>query len=748
MRAKPDKRTEPLPPPDPSPRLASQPYLARVPSTSRGSTVGLSSPSLSVANLPSHPPNRLPQRRARSPSQLTRAAEREAQILKRTLARKTGETRTTASRRRALLQDAERSASAVFPTGSKASSSREVVASSRRKSFVNLEESTVIRKAMAHTTAQSSSPHQRPRVTPHSTHDAHRDIFSEYLFEEPTDQGNPNLSFLKLPQSSGLPPSDGVSLKAKLSPPRTPPSRRKAPSKAHYDGRHHHHHSKNMTGSPLGSPSCDLDHLLSPSFLNVSPNSLLRKLNTDAPHDVLEESNVTLGTLSALPGSDPFASCEKIFLSSPTGVRHSDLVAPPSPTHGEPSKKAKGPSIGRGSHEDAFNHSSWNLNPTPPSASSHKTSIFSGAHPTPSIGRVGDDTDPVRLWSPDMLKNNPFGSPTELACRKPPPPKSKRIKRPSLSDEELACPHGPTTDSRISTVLPGSQPAYTSSVYRDLTISRVSMPPPRPIASLPNPPQAHIARTIWSRRLVETGAPSSEDSSRELDHGQIGARSASIPSAGDGDRRYRTGSSSAASQVGQRTGLSSAIRQRLQPGWDTPLSSERMLVDRSSPPVLPPPSDCSEGITPQSSGLLSEEGGELSDDELDEARDPRQRNHVSTRPCATRPNLNGSGGVRTMEFDYDLPAEVQGATRGGPTAGTLKDITTSLNEGGSAEPMAPKPRTEVDLGQLSPEILSAFRDALKAGWTPDDLAQALRTINGKPPAADERRDLSSNRRGD
>ncbi|KAG0139956.1 hypothetical protein CROQUDRAFT_100798 [Cronartium quercuum f. sp. fusiforme G11] len=721
------KRTEcKLPPPPPPLRIGPSPCpssrpsksLARVSSASRGSTIGLSSPLLPLAKLPAPPSKIVPLRRERSPSQLARTAEREAHILKRKITCKADEAHSSVANRGDPFHhiDCSLAPSPLLP--SQTSTVEKSLIDLSRQSSADHDEFAMTKRMLD---AFLSQP-LRPLDPKLSATSSEMDFFSEYVLEEPTDQSDQVFDFFNLsqPASAATAPirSDHLSnsgLGPSLSPPRTPPSQRTQPSNAR-------NHASKPAGSPLGSPSFDLNHLLSPSFLNASPNSLLNKLNPDRLDTAPPEISFTIiPSAGPLAGSEPFVDCENIFLSSSVSHLPSELLAPPSPSHGEPSKRVKRMGKCRGPDRETTLAFPWDLHPTSSSATSTKSCIFPGAKLSSAIARSGNRSDPTRdLGMVAGRSEKDIQSPThaEQVSRQPPPRKPRRQKQPSRSKGGLAecAPSAAMPHNSVQPTFFGSSQLlehYRSESSQEHAFGRIGGP-----SHLQTPSKYPIARTIWSRPLGPSGLLSSDDAGtqpKEHTRTRIRHPLRSSPSISEGEptSRFYTASSTIATHEARTTALSSMIRHGFRS--DPPLSSELMMdAEPSSPPVLPPPSDCSEGITPLSPGLFSDDADDLSED--------------------------GMGMVEVQELDkmkHDIRAKATAA--GGrdcssATGMALNDITSSLNEPQSVHHGVNRsaPGTEStnnEIGSLSPQIMAAFREAIKAGWTPEDLAQALRSIN-------------------
>ncbi|KAH9820244.1 hypothetical protein DFH28DRAFT_885863 [Melampsora americana] len=766
VRSKPNKRSERVQPsqPDTFTLSSSQPSnsLARISSASRGSTVGLSSPSVSLAKLPSVPPKLVPRRRARSPSQLTRAAEREARTLKRTLAGKTDHTRLDVPDRRDPTQKLSNSAAAIFHPPAKAPLTKQYEDVSSRKSNTDLGGYEVTEQMVDEFLAQSiPSLDVKTSQAP-----SEADLFSEFIFDSPTEQSHQPLSSLNFSEAfepTRPPLSDhpfSSSFAPKSSPPRTPPSKRKTPAKS-YGLRHH---AAKAAPSPTASPSFDLDYLLSPSFLNASPNSLLKKLIPSGPaSDEMNVKTAAPGSGASLPGSDLFGRSDKIFLSPVAGQPNSDTLLPPSPTNPEPSKSSSKGSKWRGIGKNLSTTFLGDLHLTPSSSNSNKSSIFPGSE----LLSLNTNKSENRI-SPIMkkLSNSEKGiddsethptSPTELVTRKLPP---RKTKKPIITEDNPACASVALAQQlRSKSTFPNNSRFFekcaTAGSDRNETDGRTGSlgkfrSPRRPSKNL-------MARTIWSRRPTSSGPFSSEiPYDHDQGHFQSQIRSSPAQSENKSDRMVCSGSSGRFNvSDNRRTGMSSVMRHGLQFNYpiETNLTSERTGVDRSSPPVLPPPSDCSEGIVSHSPGLFSDEDDDLPEETKETENVDRRLSRRSVAGTSTSflsmPGMhaNGSEPMRKLMIKSDLltPTGTQHQERvtgGGGGGLALKDITRSLNEPEGSHPshqgkpslqqVAPK-RTEGQLQGLSPEILSAFREAIKAGWTPEDLARALKTFETPKP---------------
>lgn len=220
---------------------------------------------------------------------------------------------------------------------------------------------------------------------------------------------------------------------------------------------------------------------------------------------------------------------------------------------------------------------------------------------------------------------------------------------------------------------------------------------------------------LLSSYTTTTGAPSAPSMTSQESEGpsssaashSSGATVVNAPEAMFSDRMLGPGKRS---KGVINSGLSSAIRTRLQP-FSRHSSSDRLMSDASSmmqpsSPPLPPPSDCSEGITPLSErngDRPTDTDGEMADVELEDAEEEEED--------------------FTARMQYDI----------GRQSSSTDDLAKAANhnlKGGSGSNLSHPPLVlGPDATGLPPEILAAMSGALEAGWTTDALAEALKAVS-------------------
>lgn len=173
------------------------------------------------------------------------------------------------------------------------------------------------------------------------------------------------------------------------------------------------------------------------------------------------------------------------------------------------------------------------------------------------------------------------------------------------------------------------------------------------------------------------------------------------------------------------SGLSSAIRTRLQP-FSRHSSSDRLLSDASSmlnpsSPPLPPPSDCSEGITPLSErngDRPTDTDGDMADAEFEEDEEDytaKMQYDLGQQSSSTDDLLNVVAASHSGSADPSTDTVARGLASSGSNLSIISSATSAL--GGP------------ELSGLPPEILAAMSGALEAGWTTDALAEALKAVS-------------------
>ncbi|WAR60589.1 hypothetical protein PtB15_9B528 [Puccinia triticina] len=456
--------------------------------------------------------------------------------------------------------------------------------------------------------------------------------------------GGPILgSFSNHHLSSDPPPAEQQELY--VSPPRTPP-----PSA------HQLHPSAAKSHAPQAardSPG-QLCNILSPSFLNGSPNSLLRRLNA---HKHLIDTEA-----SCLADFPPPGMPDKVFSPS----RFLGASAKPLPPVAEPVKRA---------------------DPSPPSAG-----------PAGSVGLLdahlnsASSSAPSFIFSPSRAaaaKKAPHRGLPAVPRRPAPaefpfpgPSKTRRPKKPPPADTD-----GAPLD--LALLEPLSPPAFGASSRT----RRPVQPGGATSGGCRTTGTQTMARTIWSRRLEEGagGMSSSEWAMEQLLGPALGGPS-SEPACSEGGMEH--------DGPGDDRGLSAAVVRGLHAGLGGAREPGRSdALATSSPPVLPPPSDCSEGITPLSADPAS--------DEPDEA--------LRVPPRTSTVGLS----LRPVRRDAE---RAHHATRA-----SLADITPSFNRPSPAQHPTPKP-------VLAPEIIAALSQAISAGISADEIADVLRALDDPGPA--------------
>lgn len=262
----------------------------------------------------------------------------------------------------------------------------------------------------------------------------------------------------------------------------------------------------------------------------------------------------------------------------------------------------------------------------------------------------------------------------------------------------------------------------------------------RTVTRPPKQSRQPMARTIWSRRLESAGI-SSEDSQFEA----LFPKRIRYQSPSESHQSETNTISTPVKRVAEESGLSSAVFRGLNPlfsndrgggGPSTRLgvgsglgySDGNHLLSASSPPVLPPPSDCSEGITPYPCEPLSDEV------ERDRAASSLNKSMTFDLRMMTSREVLGS----SSDSNYDLPIESLDQQL------PLNDITPILNQSDRSRSSERLSHPSDDpilnpIDGLSPEIMRALSEAIKAGLSADELARALRKIDS-PRASEVGRD--------
>ncbi|PLW16335.1 hypothetical protein PCANC_21164 [Puccinia coronata f. sp. avenae] len=280
---------------------------------------GLSSPTAFHSTLRTRPPSR-----GRSPSQLTLAAEREARILKKNLAKANAKSNALKHRKHVpksgyiseeedeLFNNPAVSPPVPHPRSTKRGSRKAARSVSLKHdsaaSAGNLSTRESLPSSVSHDVASAShhlnySPIPAPIPFPEETQ-----AFDSFLNQYLSSQSVPHFEPLQKENMF-------------MSPPRTPPPNAHIPTTSSH--------------SPLrDSPGhlCDLNHILSPSFLNSSPNSLLRRLDSQKSETSNDAFNLSASFLPDYPPGVP----EKVF--SPGCFLPSK--SSPLPPVAEPSKKS------------------------------------------------------------------------------------------------------------------------------------------------------------------------------------------------------------------------------------------------------------------------------------------------------------------------------------------------------------------------------------------------------------------------
>lgn len=676
--------------------------------------VGLSSPTASITKV--HSTLNRPQTRSGSPSQLTLAAEREARIVKRSVAKANAKSNALRQKKQTPkfgyiseeqdeLYDKSVACPPIPPSHPSKHSSRKA---SRSLSLRN--DPTTPGGRLSTRERLLSSVSLGDACSTHNNHHPTQIPFHEQqALESFSNQLLPNQL---VPYSE---PSQEENMH--ISPPRTPPPSARIPT------------TRNVS-PPRNSPGqlCDLSNILSPSFLNGSPNSLLQRLNSQKLDISAGPSNLSAAYLSDFPPS----VSEKVF--SPSRFLASPNKSNPLPPVAEPIKKPSPNPLSTGSVGllDAHLNSSS-------SGRSQKQFIFSPSRSAPKSKenerQLVDNTIRKSHKTKTIVAISEFPDPL------PGPSKVRRHKK--ISGEAYRVPLPPLSFSQSisDTHLEPPRPASKSS-----TRKKCNYP------SSGGQPKQTMARTIWCRRM-ETAGVSSEDSQLEGLFGRR-MRGQSPLESWNSEEGYRKSTPVEHSMMMvKESGLSSGILRGLNPSLSTERArlsgsalggySDGQMFSASSPPVLPPPSDCSEGITPHSGEPNSDEA----DKELEE-----NCGHLDRTTAERNSVLPKRAGRYNMA--YDLPVESLDHS-GGP----LRDMTSSMNlhlrpstnlssqrqqPSSTSTPsschgfVGPSQQPDGLLDGLSPEIVAALADAMKAGLSADELAQALRAIDSPlppPPSA-------------
>ncbi|POW13024.1 hypothetical protein PSTT_03998 [Puccinia striiformis] len=455
-----------------------------------------------------------------------------------------------------------------------------------------------------------------------------------------------------------------------ISPPRTPPPNS------------HISTSKNVTQTQ-NSPGqlFDFGNILSPSFLNGSPNSLLRRLNSQKH---LNDSSTDQSNLSA----SYLGVSDKVF--SPSRFLASPSKSNPLPPVAEPSKKAAEISppnthlIGSAGLLDAHLNSGS-------SGHSQKNFIFSPSRSGPKSKENEPQTTGITGPKSQKGKFSTAASGSIIPDQTIGPCKVRRHKRIS-AEGSYRDPIPPFPTSRSMSDIHIEVP-YALSRTASGSSSKKTQPPPSSGGHPIKPLNQTMARTIWCRRLETAGASSEDSQLEEL----FGKKLRGQPPL---ESRYSEDGQGHSKSTPMERGMR-ARSARLGSGLG--YSDGQMMLSASSPPVLPPPSDCSEGITPHSGEAPSDEP----DKEPDE-KDGRLSRTTSGDPCLMSRRNTGEGAGGYPDYGNHPPL---------PPKGRL-----------------PRPNHPSDqLDALSPEILAALSEAMKAGLSPDELADALRALDGPPP---------------
>ncbi|KAI8443519.1 hypothetical protein BY996DRAFT_3368848 [Phakopsora pachyrhizi] len=474
------------------------------------------------------------------------------------------------------------------------------------------------------------------------------------------------------------------------SPPRTPPpcEQRKTRSASNY------------RESPSGQTFV-LDNLLSPSFLDASPNSLIRKLS-QANSGISDTSGDLSGLSASLLSKFPSGASEKVFSPSRTQPYINFVISGPSPA--EPKKRSElsmsSATIGEPALSDKNEQSS--------SSNGHRSSIFSHSKSSHNLNSSKSLTVETAWSSNKERKKHSFFDEfcDNLKMRRESRDSIEPLKQSHKGRATVEAPPSESCRSRgqLSTESCRKKKSRTSALLE-------------PFASSSKNEEGYLPRASWPR-ILDAFMTSSEHSQPDE---PMRATSSSRPYLCSNASHSGTNLVLADSFI-QDSGLTAAISRGLKPLADNdPIQqsndkfySENNLLLPSSPPVLPPPSDCSEGITPISSIPFSDG----IDEPLEGCKEPSNK-HLSSNSQAY-PKPQPLGGV-SMNIDYDLPIENLDRTN------PLGDITTSMNQLNQ-----PNQSQENELEGLSPEIISALNDAIRAGLSTDDLTKALRSFNSRP----------------
>ncbi|KAH9457331.1 hypothetical protein MJO29_011386 [Puccinia striiformis f. sp. tritici] len=678
---------------------------------------GLSSPTASIRKANSSLARHT--RRSRSPSQLTLAAEREARIVKRSVAKAHAKSNALRQRKETTskfgyISEEEDELYDNPPVSPPLPPPRPSKHTSRRVSRTitqQIDSTTISAETLF---ARGTLP--GPSNAFSSYHPSQQTNHTETVYQEKQTSGSFSNQYPSSdPFSYFEPPHQNIC----ISPPRTPPPNS------------HISTSKNVTQTQ-NSPGqlFDFGNILSPSFLNGSPNSLLRRLNSQKH---LNDSSTDQSNLSA----SYLGVSDKVF--SPSRFLASPSKSNPLPPVAEPSKKAAEISppnthlIGSAGLLDAHLNSGS-------SGHSQKNFIFSPSRSGPKSKENEPQTTGITGPKSQKGKFSTAASGSIIPDQTIGPCKVRRHKRIS-AEGSYRDPIPPFPTSRSMSDIHIEVP-YALSRTASGSSSKKTQPPPSSGGHPIKPLNQTMARTIWCRRL-ETAGASSEDSQLEELFGKKLRGQPPLESRYSEDGQGHSKSTPMERGMVDETGLSSAVFRGLNPSFSASerarsarlgsglgYSDGQMMLSASSPPVLPPPSDCSEGITPHSGEAPSDEP----DKEPDE-KDGRLSRTTSGDPClmSRRNTGEGAGGYP----DYGFP--INSLDQSGP----LADITSSLNRHlrppqqpstSSTQGRLPRPNHPSDqLDALSPEILAALSEAMKAGLSPNELADALRALDGPPP---------------
>ncbi|EFP86419.1 uncharacterized protein PGTG_12375 [Puccinia graminis f. sp. tritici CRL 75-36-700-3] len=739
-----------------APKQTNQPRPAIIPTRSSSSRArrpcpsdlpaGLSSPTASITKVQSTL-NR-PIRRSRSPSQLTLAAEREARIVKRSVAKANAKSDALRQRKGitkfGYISEEEDELYENPQLSPPLPPPRPTKHSSRKTS-----RSSISQKIDSNTRLASTRDTLRSSLCPGDASSSHHPKQNPTKINYPEEE--PLLGSYSNHHLSSDPHPEPLQEDIYISPPRTPPP--------------NSHLNPTKKLSPMrNSPGqlFDFGNVLSPSFLNGSPNSLLRRLNSqnhliDTSTDA---SNLSGSYLSNFPSA---AMPDKVF--SPSRFLGSSNKNKPLPPVAEPSKKIEKSSsnpllAGSVGLLDAH------LNSGSSSGKSQNNKHFIFSPSRPALPKLKENQS---IHSRKSKSIKASSSHETLNPMVPGPSKSRRLKKTSIESSGYREP----------------LPAHLLPVSRTTSDSSLLAPPcPTPKTSTSGPSRKKadhhssqqqsskpikqtMARTIWCRRLettatttTNTNGISSEDSQIEELFGQRMRGPSPLesrPSSEGLDFRSRNQARVGLVGGAEESGLSSAMFRGLPADLRTSTAVERgmgigysdgQLMAASSPPVLPPPSDCSEGITPLSA--------EPASDEPDHHHQQQQQLHhqlqsdfgKTGRLNRTAAELRlGSGPVLEEQDDLAGRSTIEfDLMAGEPTAGALADITDALNR--HLRPPPPPPQnhhhldsssaqdpssTHTKLDSLSPEIIAALSQAINAGLSASEIAQALRTLDDPPP---------------